>query len=78
MIRLFWLCAALVFFSDMLWKCLRVRADSLVLPILALCALLLWLIVRTIRREHRRLRCKRTDFIRPRGGFPPQRKRDIR
>lgn len=77
MIRLFWLCAALVFFGDVLWKCLRVRADSLVLLILGLCLLLLWLIVRTFRREHRRLTRRRTDFIRPRS-FPAQRKRDTR
>jgi len=76
-IRLFWLCVALVFFGDMARRAVIVRADSLVLPILGLCVLLLWLIVRTVRREHRRLTRRRTDFIRPRS-FPEQRKRDTR
>jgi len=76
-IRLALYTAALVFFADMARRAVIVRADSLVLPILALCALLLWLIVRTVRREHRRLTRRRTDFIRPRS-FPEQRKRDIR
>jgi len=75
-IRLALYTAALVFFADMARRAVIVRADSLVLPILGLCLLLLWLIVRTVRREHRRLR-RRTDFIRLRS-FPKQRKRDIR
>ena len=77
MIRLFWLCVALVFFADMLRRAVIVRADSFVLPLALLCLWLLVLIVRACRREHRRLTRRRTDFIRPRS-FPAQRKRDIR
>lgn len=78
MTRLALYCVALVVFGDMARRAVFVRADSFVLPLALLCLWLLVLIVRAYRREHRRLRRKRTDFIRPRGGFPPQRKRDIR
>lgn len=78
MIRLFLYCAALVVFGDMVRRAVIVRADSFVLPLALLCLWLLVLIVRACRREHRRLTRRRTDFIRPRGGFPAQRKRDIR
>lgn len=77
MIRLFWLCVALVFFADMLRRAVIVRADSFALPLALLCLWLLVLIVRACRREHRRLTRRRTDFIRPRS-FPEQRKRDTR
>ena len=76
MIRMFLYAAALCFFADMFRKAVMVRADSFVLPLLALCILLLALIVRRWRHLHRRLTRNRTGFIRPR--FPPQRKRDIR
>lgn len=78
MIRLFLYAAALCFFADMFRKAVMVRADSFVLPLLALCILLVVLIVRRWRHLYRRLTRRRTGFIRPRGGFPPQSKRDIR
>ncbi len=77
MIRLFWLCVALVFFADVARRAVIVRADSFVLPLVLLCLWLLVLIVRACRQEHRRLTRRRIDFIRPRS-FPEQRKRDIR
>lgn len=76
MIRLAVYGLLLVFFADMLRKALIVRADSFVLPILALCILLVVLIVRRWRHMYRRITRNRTGFIRPR--FPAQRKRDIR
>ncbi|MNM28147.1 hypothetical protein D3C81_386570 [compost metagenome] len=78
MIRLAVYGLLLVVFADMLRKALIVRADSFVLPILALCIWLVVLIVRRWRHLHRRLTRNRTGYIRPRGGFPPQRKRDVR
>ena len=78
MIRLAVYGALLVVFADMFRKALMVRADSFVLPLLAIC---IWLLVRIVRRWrhlYRRLIRNRTGFIRPRGGFPAQRKRDIR
>lgn len=77
MIRLAACAAALVIFGDALRRALHVEAYSLALPLLALCIWLLALIVRRYRQELRRLRRKKTDFIRPRS-FPEQRRRDIR
>lgn len=78
MIRLAVYGLLLAFFVDMLRKAWMVRADSFLLPIFALCVWLVVLIIRRYRHLHRRIRRKRTGFIRPRGGFPAQRKRDIR
>jgi len=77
MIRLAVYAALLVVFADMLRKALMVRADSFVLPLLAICIWLLVLIVRRWRHLRRRLDRNRTDFVRPRT-FPAQRKRDTR
>lgn len=77
MIRLAVYGLLLAFFADMLRKAVMVRADSFVLPILAICIWLAVLIVRRWRHLHRRLTRKRTAFIRPRS-FPAQRKRDTR
>lgn len=76
MIRLAVYGLLLVVFADMLRKAVIVRADSYVLPLLAICIWLLALIVRRWRHLHRRLTRNRTGFIRPR--FPAQSKRDIR
>lgn len=78
MIRLAIYGALLIVFGDMLRRAVMVRADSFVLPLLVLCILLVVLIVRRWQHLYRRMRRKRTDFVRPRGGFPPQSKRDIR
>ena len=78
MIRLAVYGLLLIVFADMFRKAVMVRADSFVLPLLALCILLVVLIVRRWRHLHRRLTRKRTGYIRPLGSFPPQRKRDIR
>lgn len=78
MIRLCLYAGLLVVFADMLRKAVMVRADSFLLPLLALCIWLAVLIVRRWRHLYRRLIRNRTGFIRPRGGFPAQRKRDIR
>ncbi|MGE8282031.1 MAG: hypothetical protein ACN6O2_16550 [Stenotrophomonas sp.] len=77
MIRLAVYGLLLVFFADMFRKALMVRADSFVLPILAICIWLLVLIVRRWRHLYRRITRNRTGFIRP-SSFPAQRKRDIR
>ncbi len=77
MIRLAVYGLLLVVFADMFRKALMVRADSFVLPLLAICILLVVLIVRRWRHLHRRLTRRRTGFIRPRS-FPVQRKRDTR
>lgn len=78
MIRLLIYAALLTFFADMLRKAWMVRADSLVLPIAAAVIVFLVLTVRRCRFLYRRLRRNRIAFIRPRGGFPPQRKHDVR
>ena len=62
----------------MLRRAVAVHADSFVLPLAGLCLWLLILIFRRWRLLRRRLARKKTDFIRPRRGFPAQRKRDIR
>ena len=77
MIRLAAYAAAMVIFGDMLIRACRVGAYSFVLPLAALCIWLLVLIVRRYRQGLRRMRRKKTDFIRPRS-FPQQRRRDIR
>lgn len=77
MIRLLIYTALLSFFADMLRKAWIVRADSLVLPIAAVVLLLLVQVIRHSRKQLRRLRRNRIDFVRPRS-FPKQGKRDIR
>lgn len=74
-------CAALVVFGHMLRTALIVRADSLVLLLAGLCIWLVVLIVRAYRKELRRLRRRRADFLRlrtPQRGFPKQPKRPHR
>lgn len=78
MIRLLTYAALLTFFADMLRKAWMVRADSLVLPVAAVVLIFLWMVIKHFRLQLRRLRRNRIAFIRPRGGFPPQRKRDLR
>lgn len=77
MIRLGLYPTLLVFFADMLRRAWIVSADSLVLPIFAICIWLLVLIVRAARRTRRRLTRKRTAFIRVRS-FPGQPRRPLR
>lgn len=79
--RLAMYCAALVVFGHLLRTSLIVRADSFVLPLAGLCIWLVVLVARAYRKELRRLRRKRTDFLRlrtPQRGFPKQQKRPHR
>ena len=78
MIRLAVYAALLAFFADMLRKAVKVRADSLLLPIAIVVLVFLVLVIKHAFKQWRRIRPHQTSFIRPRGGFPPQSKRDIR
>jgi len=76
MIRLCFYTAMLIFFADMLRKAVKVHADSLLLPIAVVVLVFLFLVIKHIRKQWRRIRPHQLSFIRPR--FPAQRKRDIR
>ena len=78
MIRLCLYAALMTFFADMLRRAVKVHADSLLLPIAAVVLVFLFLVIKHTRKQWRRIRPHQTSFIRPRGGFPAQRKRDIR
>lgn len=66
MIRLLVYTTALFFFADMLRKAVKVRADSLLLPIAVVVLVFLVLVIKHAFKQRRRIRPHQTSFIRPR------------